>query len=411
MASIAPTFLALQHHRAIAFALTEKQFRFKQQRLLSKGDGILRAYLVLQPHHLEQHPQVQASLQLGRLHTADNADQFLSFEGAVHLVEPGSPRLQHRDILHHHDVVDVDALLDQVQVDAQDERLAFLDIFANSDVEQLVLELSLVGLLRLYLLHELLLVDDLELGIAQQEEEVIGLHVPVAIPHATGERALPPKTDQFSENFWAALFNAPVLLERLVHDRQSRVASAIELFVALHQGIHESRILIPQLLQLRHHLGCLHHAPALRVALELRLCREDLVDGFVKGLAFDLGFRAKLLRKAFQHEARHERAGAIDIIAFMAAQAAEALDEGTCAIRLKDEVVDAKIDADIDGRGADQDGLFEGTAPLLAYLVQFQLARLQNAPVPVLLRRTIAALDAPVAQAAALKQPVEQCVG
>src|SRR6266702_8366213 len=272
MASIAPTFFALQHHRAIAFALTEKQFRFKQQRLLSKGDGILRAYLVLQAHHLEQHPQVQASLQLGRLHTADNADQFLSFEGAVHLVEPGSPRLQHRDILHHHDVVDVDALLDQVQVDAQDERLAFLDIFANSDVEQLVLELSLVGLLRLYLLHELLLVDDLELGIAQQEEEVIGLHVPIAIPHTAGERALPPKTDQFSENFWAALFNAPVLLERLVHDRQSRVASAIELFVALHQGIHESRILIPQLLQLRHHLGCLHHAPALRVALELRLC-------------------------------------------------------------------------------------------------------------------------------------------
>jgi len=49
----------------------------------------------------------------------------------------------------------------------------------------------------------------------------------------------------------------------------------------------------------------------------------------------------------------------------VAAQAAEALDERTGAIRLKDEVVDAKIDADIDGRGADQDGLFEGTAPLL----------------------------------------------
>src|SRR6266851_1758171 len=234
----------LQHHRAISLAFAEEQFRFEQQRLLAKGDGILRAYLVLQPHHLEQHPQVQARLQLGRLHTADNTDQFLSFEGAVHLVEPGRPRLQHRDILHHHDIVDVDALLDQVQVDAQDERLAFLDVLVHPDVQQLVLELSLVGLLRPYLLYELLLVDDLELGIAQQEEEIIGLHVPVAIPHTTGERALSTKTHQFGENFWKVLFDAPVLLERLVYDRQSRVASAIELFVALHQGIHKGRIFI-----------------------------------------------------------------------------------------------------------------------------------------------------------------------
>src|SRR6266699_4683984 len=298
MASIAPTFFALQHHWAIAFALAEKQFCFKQQRLLAKGDGILRAYLVLQPHHLEQHPQVQAHLQLSRLHAADDADQFLSLEGAVHLVEPGRPWIQHRDILHHHDIVDVDALLDQVQVDAQDERLAFLDIFANSDVEQLVLKFFLVSLLGLYLLHKLLLVNNLELRLAKQEEEIIGLHVPVAIPDATGERALSAKTDQFSENLRIVFFNAPVLLQRFAHDGQRRIASAIELFVALHQGIHESRIFILQLLQLRHHLGSLHHAPALCVTLELRLCREDLVDCLIEGLALNLGILTKLLRKA-----------------------------------------------------------------------------------------------------------------
>src|SRR5205823_5718955 len=108
-----------------------------------------------------------------------------------------------------------------------------------------------------------------------------------------------------------------------------------------------------------------HHAPALRVTFELRFRGEDLVDCLVKCLPLNLAPRAKLLREAFQYEARHQCTGAINIIASVAAQATETLDKRTGTIRFKDEIIDAKIDADIDGRGADQDSLFERTAPLL----------------------------------------------
>src|SRR5437667_12172833 len=104
---------------------------------------------------------------------------------------------------------------------------------------------------------------------------------------------------------------------------------------------------------------CPQNSPAFRVVLKLGLSRKCLTNSLIELHTLNCSACAKCLCQSFKHKARYKSISTIFREALMPSQPTKTLQETTAIERLENQIIDAKVNANIHRRSTHQNILLK----------------------------------------------------